>query len=114
MSAMSLRDSKMKSKKGRISRPFLLGAGGGTRTHTVSLPTDFESHQAIGISKYLLETNRVLCTDKYYEIGLFEFLREKIGQKNGINFFVHSAEMLEKSGRLWRNICHWQILCYDR
>ena len=43
MSAMSLSDSKMKSKKGRISRPFLLGAGGGTRTHTVSLPTDFES-----------------------------------------------------------------------
>ena len=66
----------------------------------VSLPTDFESHQAIGISKYLLETNRVLCTDKYDEIGLFAVLREKIGQNNGINFFVHSLEMLEKSGRL--------------
>ena len=52
----------------------------------VSLPTDFESHQAIGISKYLLETNRVLCTDKYDEIGLFAVLREKIGQKNGITF----------------------------
>ncbi|MBQ8610099.1 MAG: hypothetical protein IJ412_00180 [Oscillospiraceae bacterium] len=93
---------------------FSFGAGGGTRTHTVSLPTDFESHQAIGISKYLLEINRVLCTDKYDEIGLFLVLREKIGQKNGITFFVHLTEMLEKSGRLWRNVCHWLILCYDR
>ena len=32
-----------KKKKTPMGRLFLFGAGGGTRTHTVSLPTDFES-----------------------------------------------------------------------
>ena len=74
------------AQKKRPLKAVFFGAGSETRTHMVSLPTDFESHQAIGISKYLLETNRVLCTDKYDEIGLFAALCKKIGQKNGITF----------------------------
>ena len=42
----SFAEGKHHSKKSLLSidkRDFFVGAGGGTRTHTVSLPTDFES-----------------------------------------------------------------------
>ena len=91
-------------QKDRTRRSFRFGAGGGTRTHTVSLPTDFESvtsaipshRRLFSCNIYIIAERKAKCKKNLWKDGqrktLFAVFLRFCGKRSIINLILSKKD----------------------